>query len=69
MEIEINVKGDSYEDNDELQIFMRSKEIYSKLSGVRELIRRRRKHCEDVTDKEDDFLEEIQLILFVEGLD
>ena len=66
MDIEVKVVGNIYEDRQELYRFMFAQEVYAKMEEARNKIRTRRKHCEGVTDKEDDFLEELQEILYFE---
>lgn len=69
MEFEIKVKGDLYEDRHEMLIIAHANDLWSLVNKVKDKIRTRHKYCEDVTDKEYDFLEELQEILYMEWME
>lgn len=68
MKMEVNVSGCPYEDADSIKIFANALDIYSALSDAKAEIRSRMK-WEDISEKEYAFLEELQNILYVEGLE
>ncbi|MBE3085177.1 MAG: hypothetical protein IMZ64_03040 [Bacteroidetes bacterium] len=66
MKIRIEVEGDWYEDKDELRMFLSAQEYALCLHNIRERIRSRLKYEEDVSDKEEQLLEEIRSLTFLE---
>lgn len=69
MEIEIKIKGDYYDDRNEMLIVAHAGELSDIIHKVLDEIRIRRKHCDEVTDKEDNFLEKLQEMLYVEWME
>lgn len=68
MKFNMSFEGDTYEDQEELAIIYYAKEMHSCIWDARNKIRERLKYGEDVSDSEYRLLEELQEILWIEGL-
>lgn len=64
MELELKLKGDYYEEGNELRLFLDAQKIAIKNDDARDLIRHRLKYTEGLSDGEVRFLEELQETLF-----
>jgi len=64
MKIRIEIEGDLYEDREEINTFLHAQDIKSLLWEIRERIRARLKYGEDITDKEEEALEEIRELTY-----
>lgn len=67
MKAEYKFSGDLPEDLDSLQIIAHSVDIYSANFETKQAIRARRKY-EDISEEEQEFLEKLQDLLYVEGV-
>lgn len=66
MHIRISAEGDSYEDREDLLVFILGANYRSAVHEAREIIRRRRKYGEGVSDAEDQTLQQILDALYIE---
>lgn len=69
MNIEIKVVGDLYEHRNEVYQFVFAQQVYQAAEKVKGMIRDRRKYSTHLTEIEDEFLEEIQEMLYFEFLE
>ena len=63
MEMEIKIHGDIHEDQDMIQVFVNARQLYIAICEAKELIRSRLKYEEDISNDEEQFLEQIRDIL------
>lgn len=69
MEFQISFKGDSIEDKKEIKTVIFANELLWMIEEVKQRVRARRKHGEGLTEKEEEFLEDIMCLIDVEWLD
>lgn len=69
MKYKISYEGELYEDQDTMKIITHAMDLYCAISEARNEIRSRKKYAENVTDEEYTFLERLQEILWIEGVE
>lgn len=65
MNWEFKISG-TEEDHHELKIYTNAMKMYCIIHETKERIRKRLKYEEEITEKEEEFLEELQTILFID---
>jgi len=66
MKFKLEIEGDYFEDKADLQTFLLCHEYAACIHEVREKIRHRLKYDEDVSEKEEQFLESLRSLTFIE---
>jgi len=66
VKIRIEFEGDYYEDGADLRTFILAREYMMCIHDVRDRIRTRLKYAEDVSEKEEAFLEELRALTFID---
>jgi len=69
MSVQISFNGDLFEDMDSLKTVIHSFDMLSSIHSSRKRIRQRLKYAENIAEEEENFLEELLEILYVEGVD
>ena len=70
MKFKISYEGEMYEDEDSMKIILHATDMYSAINSARQEIRSRLKHYDGpMSDEEVRFLEELQEILWIDGVE
>ena len=67
MKFEFKVSGDSYEDRQDINIYVHAHDLYCATVDALDLIRTRLKH-EEPSEEEEEFLEKIREALYLPGI-
>ena len=68
MEMRIEVHGDIYEDALMIKTFASAQLLHTAICDALDIIRHRKKHGEDVSEKEEHCLDEIRETLCIDGV-
>lgn len=68
MKFKLQLEGDSFDDKYDLLLFLKSHDLLTQMNDALRLIRNRLKHFE-ISNEEDQFLKQLQEILWVEDID
>jgi len=68
LKMTVKIEGCPYQDMDDIKTFMNARELKSALWEVDQKIRARLKYTEDVSEKEEAFLEEVRSLIWEENL-
>jgi hypothetical protein len=69
MKYKFEIEGDFFEDREEMELMIHSRDLYCKITDADNAIRNRLKHHDNLSDDERLFLEKLREALYIRYLD